>query len=407
VAIRSIASLSISFGLVSIPVKVYAATESSAALRFKLLSRGGARVRRQYVADPSESPLVLEDIDEEAPAARGEERTTTEQGGRDERRPAVSLAPSASTSASEEPLGRAASVASRARREDAPSPPPRSAAIDAAEPDGDGSGDDERGALRPGQIVKGYEFAKGRFVTFTEAELKELAQASRQTIDIVSFIPENAVDPIHYDKAYFLAPDRLGAKPYSLLREAMARSGRTALARWAWRAKEYVAQIRPVAGGLVLQQLLYADEVRSIDALGIELVDVGDAELQLALRLIEQTSEDTYRAERFVDEEKARILAAVERKIAGRSVVAQPARALPSAQVIDLVAALRASLDALAPPAGNRRSARADANDAPTRKPARRAARSGASGTTPQRAAKNAGSATTAAPRARGRQSAR
>jgi DNA end-binding protein Ku len=99
----------------------------------------------------------------------------------------------------------------------------------------------------------------------------------------------------------------------------------------------------------VLQQLLYADEVRSIEALGVELVDVGAAELQLALRLIEQTSEDAYRPEQFVDEEKKRILAAVERKIAGRTFAAPAAPPAPSAEVIDLVAALRASLDAIAP----------------------------------------------------------
>jgi len=324
VAIRSIASLSISFGLVSIPVKVYAATESSAALRFKLLSRGGARVRREYVADAAEPPLVLEDVEteEEAPPAR--------RG----RRPGPDLAV-AEPAHSPVP-----------RRDERPreAPPPQPDDVAASDRD-----DDERGALRPAQIVKGYEFEKDRFVTFTDAELKELAQASRQTIDIVSFIPAAAVDPIHYDKAYFLAPERQGAKPYSLLRAAMATSGRTALAKWAWRAKEYVVQIRPVDGGLVLQQLLYADEVRSIDALRVELVDVGAAELQLALRLIEQTSEDGYHPERFVDEEKQRILAAVERKIAGRTVVAPPARTVPSAQVIDLVAALRASLDALVP----------------------------------------------------------
>ena len=345
VAIRSIASLSISFGLVSIPVKVYAATESSAALRFKLLSRGGARVRRQYVADAGEAPVVLEDPEEEVapPPARSAPRSS-----REVETPREVPSPSPLPSQRDE-----------RRSESAASPPP----VDTIE-------DDEDGALRPGQIVKGYEFAKGRFVTFTDAELKELAQASRQTIDIVSFIPAGAVDPIHYDKAYFLAPDRRGEKPYSLLRAAMAESGRTALAKWAWRAKEYVVQIRPIDGGLVLQQLLYADEVRSIDALGIALVDVGAAELQLALRLIEQTSQDAYHAEQFVDEEKARILAAVERKIAGRTVVAPAARPLPGAQVIDLVAALRASLDALQP----------------ARKPARRAA---------------------AAPRGRGRQSSR
>ncbi|MGZ8260433.1 MAG: non-homologous end joining protein Ku, partial [Caldimonas sp.] len=278
-AVRSIATLSLSFGLVSIPVKVYAATESSAAIRFKLLSRGGARVRRQYVADDSEAALVRED---EAPIAPP----------RTPRAPVERAVPAPAPDADDE-----AEAA-----DDADDVAPR------------------RTALAPEQIVKGYEFEKGRFVTFTDAELKALAQASRQTIDIVSFIPDGAGDPVYYDRAYYLAPERQGAKPYALLRAALQETGRSALAKWAWRSKEYVVQIRAVAGGLVLQQLLYADEVRSIDALGIEPVDVGAAELELARRLIAQISDDAYRAEQFVDEEKQRILAAVERKVAGRSI---------------------------------------------------------------------------------------
>jgi DNA end-binding protein Ku len=183
----------------------------------------------------------------------------------------------------------------------------------------------------------------------------------------------------------------------------MHESGRSALAKWAWRAKEYVVEIRPVTGGLVLQQLLYADEVRSIDALDVDLVDVGAAELQLALRLIEQTADDAYHPEQFVDEEKQRILAAVERKIAGGTVVARAAKPMPSAQVIDLVAALRASLERAPPARAKRASAKARAADAaaPTaaaaiareRKPARRAAKSATA------------SEARATPRARGRQS--
>jgi DNA end-binding protein Ku len=258
-AARSIASLSLSFGLVSIPVKLYSATESSSSVRFNLLSKDGSRVRQQYIAENT------------------------------------------------------GKVVERA------------------------------------EMVKGYEFEKGQFVTFTPEELKALEESADPTVEIVAFIPEKAVDPLYYDKAYFLAPDKRGAKPYNLLMQAMRKSGRCALAKWAWKGKQYVVQVRPEEDGLVLQQLLYADEVRSIEALGVELVDVGAAELQLALRLIEQTSEDAYRPEQFVDEVKKRILAAVERKIAGRTFAAPAAPPAPSAEVIDLVAALRASLDAIAP----------------------------------------------------------
>ena len=202
-------------------------------------------------------------------------------------------------------------------------------------------------------MVKGYEFEKGKFVLFTADELKALEEGSRQTIDIVAFIPEHGVDPIYYDKAYFLAPDKRGAKPYNLLLRAMRDTGRCALAKWAFRSKEYVVQIRPAEGGMVLQQLLYAEEVRSLADLGIEQVEVGEAELKLAKQLIEQISVDTYDPTEFVDEEKKRILAAVEEKIAGKQIVAPDhvEGRSSGAQVLDLVAALRASLQKAPSPA--------------------------------------------------------
>ncbi len=254
-AARSIASLSLSFGLVSIPVKLYSATESSSALHFNLLTKDGERVRQQYVS------------------------------ARDEH------------------------------------------------------------VVERSELIKGYEFEKDRFVTFSPDELKALQESPSQTIDIVAFIPEKAVDPIYYDKAYYLAPDKRGAKPYSLLLEAMRTSGRCALAKWAWRGKQYVVQVRPAEDGLVLQQLLYADEVRSIDDLDIETAPVKEGELKLALQLIDQISADGYDPKEFADEEKQRIRAAIEEKIAGKQIVVhEEAAPAAGAQVIDLMDALRASL---------------------------------------------------------------
>ena len=195
-------------------------------------------------------------------------------------------------------------------------------------------------------MVKGYEFEKDRFVLFTPEELKALEESGSPLIEILSFIPEKSVDPLFYDKAYLLAPDKRGAKPYALLAEAMRHSGRCALAKWAWKARQYVVQIRAAEGGLVLQQLLYADEVRSLRDLDIEKVDVTPAELQLALQLIAQISTDGYDPAQYVDEEKKRILAAIDAKVAGQQVVsaAHEEVAPGTAQVIDLMEALRASL---------------------------------------------------------------
>lgn len=255
-AARSIASLTLSFGLVSIPVKLYSATESSATVRFNLLTRDGSRVKQQYVSEKDPSTIV----------ARSD-------------------------------------------------------------------------------MVKGYEFEKDRFVLFSPDELKALEESSSPNIEIIAFIPEKSVDPLFYDKAYLLAPDKRGAKPYALLAEAMRESGRCALAKWAWKAKQYVVQIRPAEGGLVLQQLLYAEEVRSLKDLDIEKVDVSKPELQLALQLIEQISTDAYDPTQYVDEEKKRVLAAIDEKIAGKHVVAaEREEAQSTGQVIDLMEALRASL---------------------------------------------------------------
>jgi DNA end-binding protein Ku len=183
-------------------------------------------------------------------------------------------------------------------------------------------------------------------VLFTPEELKALEEASSPAIEIMAFIPEKSVDPLYYDKAYLLAPDKRGGKPYALLAEAMRKSGRCALAKWAWKSKQYVVQVRPVEDGLVLQQLLYADEVRSLKDLDVEPVAVSPAELQLALQLIDQISQDAYDPAQYVDEEKQRILAAIDEKISGKQVVvaATADEAPGTAQVIDLMEALRASL---------------------------------------------------------------
>ena len=352
-AARSIASLSISFGLVSIPIKLYSATETSAAISFKLLGSDGSRLRQQYVADGP--PPVM--ADEPMPAAATPVAPFRPQ--------IVGRAAAAAVDAA------AAPVARITPSKELSAPTPRDAGVEAP-----GSRIVERS-----DMIKGYEFEKGKFVTFTPDELKALQEGARETIDIVSFIPERSVDPIYFDKAYYLAPDKRGGKPYSLLLEAMRTTGRCALAKWAFRSKEYVVQIRPTEGGLVLQQLLYSEEVRSIADLGIDLVVINEAELKLAQQLIQQISADSYEPGLFVDEEKKRILAVVEGKIAGQQVVAPAHSDLPfGGKVVDLVEALRASLakpaPAVAPPAT---TAEADAlGDAP-RKAARRAAKPEAS----------------------------
>ena len=194
-------------------------------------------------------------------------------------------------------------------------------------------------------MQKGYEFEKDRFVVFSPDELKALEEGGSHVVEIVAFIPEKAVDPIYYDKAYFIAPDKRGGKPYNLLKQAMFKSHRCALAKWASKGKTHIVQVRPAEDGLVFQQLLFADEVRSLKDLHIEQVEASDAELQLAVQIIEQAAAESYDPTQYEDEEKKRILKAIDEKIAGKKIVTpEQVEVAPSGQVIDLMDALRASL---------------------------------------------------------------
>lgn len=252
---RSIASLSLSFGLVSIPVRLYSATESSATVRFNMLAPDGSRVEQQYVSKAT--------------------------GKKVER----------------------------------------------------------------AEMNKGYEFEKGKFVVFTPDELKALEESPSHLVEILAFVPDKAIDPIYYDRAYFIAPDKRGGKPYSLLQRALLASGRCALASWNNKGKTYMVQIRATEDGLVFQQLLWGAEVRSLKDLDIEQVPVSDGELKLALQIIAQGESDHYDPDQYENVEQKRVLAAIDAKIEGQQIVAPAEEAAPAGgQVIDLMDALRASL---------------------------------------------------------------
>ncbi len=197
-------------------------------------------------------------------------------------------------------------------------------------------------------MAKGYEFSKDQYVMFTPAELKALEEAGTHTADIAEFVPVESIDPVYFDKAYYLAPDKGGAKPYALLARALRDSGRCALGRWGARGKQYIVMIRPTNGenadGLVMQQLLYAGEVRSIKEIEIPKTEVKDAELKLAQQLIEQQASDKFDPAAYTDEVRTRIEAAVQKKVEGQEIT-MAEEPEGGAQVIDLMEALRASLE--------------------------------------------------------------
>ncbi|MGH8136160.1 MAG: Ku protein, partial [Steroidobacteraceae bacterium] len=204
---------------------------------------------------------------------------------------------------------------------------------------------------------------------FTPEELKALEEAGTHSAEITEFVPIEAIDPVYFDKAYYLAPDKGGAKPYALFTRALRESKRCALGRWAARGKQYIVMIRPVEDGLIMQQLLYAAEVRSIKDIEIPKTEVKDAELKLAEQLIEQQASDKFDPGAYTDEVRGRIEAAVQKKVEGQEITLAEAPE-GGAQVIDLMEALRASLEKKAPA-----RARAPQAETPTatRKPPKRA----------------------------------
>jgi DNA end-binding protein Ku len=251
---RSLSTGSISFGLVTVPVRLYSAAEHSAAVSFNLLhGKCGTRLKQQYIC-PKDEEIVTRD-----------------------------------------------------------------------------------------QMVKGYEFAKDQYVTFTQDELKAMEEASSQAIEIAEFVPLTKVDPIYFEGAYYLGPDKGGERSYALLAAAMRETGRSAVAKWKARGKMYMVLIRPVEKGLVMQVLHYADEVRPFDEVPVGDTDVKETELKLAMQIIGQISTEDFNPHAFEDEVKKRYQEAIQRKVDGQEITAAAPEA-PRGQIIDLMEALKASL---------------------------------------------------------------
>jgi DNA end-binding protein Ku len=221
------------------------------------------------------------------------------------------------------------------------------------------------------RIVKGYEFEKGQYVVFTPGELKALDEQSNQVIEITEFVPLAKIDPVYFDKGYYLAPGKGADKAYRLLSRAMTDTGRCGLAKYAARGKQYLVVVRPVTGhegGLMMQQLHYADEVRSFTEVELPKADVKDAELKLAIQLTDQIASDEFHPENYKDEVKERIEGLIRKKIAGQEISETEAPA-PKTQVIDLMEALKASLAART----GRKASEKGEGSRPERKPATRA----------------------------------
>jgi DNA end-binding protein Ku len=195
------------------------------------------------------------------------------------------------------------------------------------------------------ETVKGYEFSKGQYVLFSEEELKALEEKTTQQIDITEFVKSDLIDPIYFNKPYYLGPDKGGSRAYALLARALQETGRWAVAKYAARGKGYLVVIRPLGNGLVMQQLYYPNELRSLDEIDLGDSDVKDNELKMAIQLAEMSASDEFEPENYRDEVQERIKALISRKVEdGQEITQSLLGEEPQAQVIDLMEALRKSL---------------------------------------------------------------
>lgn len=253
---RPTATATISFGMVSIPVKLFSATESKASISFNMLhEKCKGRVKQQYICERDNGEVV-----------------------------------------------------------------PRT------------------------EMVKGYEFAKDQYVVFTADEIKKMEEEKTGLVDIAEFLDINLVDPVYYEGASYLAPDKGGEKAYRLLCDAMKKTGRVAVARWAARGKQYLVLLRPLKNVIILQQLRYPDEVRPLDEVPVGTAESKENELKLAVQLIDQITSPAFEPSQYEDEVRKRMQAAIDRKIQGQEIASAPEQ--PRAQIIDIMEALKASLAA-------------------------------------------------------------
>ncbi|GIH65619.1 non-homologous end joining protein Ku [Microbispora siamensis] len=239
-------------------------------------------------------------------------------------------------------------------------------------------------------IAKGYELATGEMVVLTDEDFADLPLTTSRRIDVLQFTPADQIDPIYFAKSYYLEPDGQGAKPYVLLRDALERSGQVAVVKVALRQRESLAALRVRDGVFVLETMLWPDEIREADFGFLEEdVDVRPQELKMAESLIETMVADFDPTE-YKDAYREALQEVIEAKVAGKEVVAPeaPAEAGPA---VDLMAALRASVEA----------AKRERQGAPAAKSPGRAAKAAASGSAARKAASDGADEEEKAPKKR------
>jgi DNA end-binding protein Ku len=224
-------------------------------------------------------------------------------------------------------------------------------------------------------IVKGYEYEKGRWVVVEDEEIKRMAPASAKAMEILEFVKSSEVDPVYFESSYYMAPDEAGERPYALLYEALERTGYTGVAKITMHNREHIALFRPGPTGLMMHTMYYADEVRSVEEFRTDKTLVKEKELELATMLIESLAAE-FQPEKYRDAYRDNLRALIDAKIQGKEVVAPPQP--EAARVIDIMEALKQSLAIARKPAAIAEAA--DSHLAEMPKPVRAGAKRKAAG---------------------------
>jgi DNA end-binding protein Ku len=210
--------------------------------------------------------------------------------------------------------------------------------------------------LTQDELVRGYEYEKGAYVTFTDEELSNVEIETSHSVEVVHFAPSEEIDPIYYQKSYYLAPDELGIKAYALLRKALTDTDRVAIAKVAIRDKERLATLRVRDNVLVLETMFWPDEIRTAHFPEVEGdIEVRDQELKMAQTLIANLTED-FKPDEFKDRYREALMNAVQQKIEGKEIVA-PVAQEEAPQVVDLTEALKRSLEEVKARSGDKKAA--------------------------------------------------
>lgn len=221
--------------------------------------------------------------------------------------------------------------------------------------------------------VQGYEFAKGQYVLFSEEEIKAMQVESTNAIDIAEFIPLAEVERLYIEKVYYLGPDKGAARSYHLLRAALQKTGRAALANYAARGKSYLVLVRPFAEGesegLIMEQLKHEDELRPFSEVALDPCEINDDELALALTIIDQRVNEKFEPERYEDQVRSQMMERIQQKIDGQEITLPPEEAA-EAKIVDLMEALKASVAGSARTAARKPAARKPAKKPAAKKPA-------------------------------------